>query len=241
VTAEEHDPREDDVRRLLAAASRPTPPVPDDVAARLDARLAELTADRTPDLTGDPGGEPDGEPVGVPGAGRSAAATRRRRWPQLLVAAAAVSVLGLGVGDLLGGSQVSEDASQAGATAEHERPGAAADRADDPPPVAGTLREDSAGSPAGMPHARLRTATLAADVQRVEDFDLAIPARPDARNRDVCVPPPTIRGTAWLPVRLDGKPALLVLGVPDDGRRPAEVFTCDNDETPAAATTVRVR
>jgi hypothetical protein len=233
VTAEERDPREDDVRRLLAAASQPTPPVPDDVAARLDARLAELTADRTSDLTG--------EPVGVPGAGRSAAATRRRRWPQLLVAAAAVSVLGLGLGDLLAGSQVSEDASQAGATAEHERPEAAADRADDSPPVAGTFREDSAGSSAGMPHARLRTATLAADVQRVEDFDLAIPARPDARDRDVCVPPPTIRGTAWLPVRLDGKPALLVLGVPDDGRRLAEVFTCDNDETPAAATTVRVR
>jgi hypothetical protein len=150
-------------------------------------------------------------------------------------------VLGVGLGNVLGGSSVSEDASQAGAAAEHERPEAATDGADDATPVPGTLRKNSAGSLARTPHARLRTATLAADVQQVEDFDLAIPARPDGRNRDACVPPPTTRGAAWLPVRLDGRPALLVLGVPDDGRRLAEVFTCEDDQVPAAATTVRVR
>lgn len=241
MTAEEH-PQERDVSRLLAAAARPAPPLPDDVAARLDARLAALTAagatDQSPQAAADTSGGP-----GASGAPRPA----RRRWPQLLVAAAAVSVLGLGLGNVLGGlgGSMSGDSSQSTAGSAAEDGGgpeaATEDRgADSQAPGASTLREDSAG-PARKGPVRLRTRSLAADAQLVEDFELAIPAGPDARNENACVPPPTTAGAAWLPVLLDGEPALLVLGVPRDGSRPAEVYTCADPASPAATTTVLVR
>jgi hypothetical protein len=239
VTAEEH-PQERDVSRLLAAAARPAPPLPDDVAARLDARLAALMAagaagakDQSPQAAADTSAGP-----GASGAPRPA----RRRWPQLLVAAAAVSVLGLGLGNVLGGS-MSGDSSQptAGSAAEDGGGPETEDRgADSQAPGASTLREESAG-PARKGPVRLRTRSLAADAQLVEDFELAIPAGRDARNEDACVPPPTTAGAAWLPVLLDGEPALLVLGVPRDGSRLAEVYTCADPGSPAATTTVLVR
>lgn len=244
MTAEEH-PQERDVSRLLAAAARPAPPLPDDVAARLDARLAALTAagatDQSPQAAADTSGGP-----GASSPPRSA----RRRWSQLLVAAAAASVLGLGLGNVLGGlgglgGSMSGDSSQptAGSAAEDGGGPEAAteDRgADSQAPGASTLREESAG-PARKGPVRLRIRSLAADAQLVEDFELAIPAGPDARNEDACVPPPTTAGAAWLPVLLDGEPALLVLGVPRDGSRPAEVYTCADPGSPAATTTVLVR
>jgi hypothetical protein len=239
VTTEEH-PREPDVRRLLAAAARPAPPIPEDVAARLDARLAALTGPRATDQS--PAAATD--ETEEPGAAHTARPARRR-WPQLLVAAAAVSVLGLGLGNLLGGSMSEESSQPTAGSAAEDRGDPEANTegrgADSQAPGASTLREDSSG-PAGNRPVRLRTRSLAADVQLVEDFELAIPAGPDARSEDACVPPPTTPGTAWLPVLLDGEPALLVLGVPrDDGRRLAEVYPCDDPGSPAATTTVLVR
>lgn len=238
MTAEEH-PHERDVSRLLAAAGRPAPPIPDDVAARLDARLAALTAAGGTDQSRRAAADTSGGPA-ASGPQRPA----RRRWPQLLVAAAAVSVLGLGLGNVLGGSMSGESSqSTAGSAAEDGGAPEAAteDRgADSRAPGASTLRQESAGSARNGP-VRLRTRSLAADAQLVEDFELAIPAGPDARRQDACVPPPTTAGTAWLPVLLDSEPALLVLGVPRDGTRLAEVYTCADPGSPAATTTVLVR
>jgi hypothetical protein len=69
----------DAVRRALRAA-RHDAPLPDDVASRLDATLAGLVAERAS------ADDPDLAPV-VP--------LRRRRWPALLAAAAAVTAIGL--------------------------------------------------------------------------------------------------------------------------------------------------
>jgi hypothetical protein len=71
------------VRRLLAGA-REDGGIPDDVAARLDAVLADLSAERaaTP---------PDADVIPL-----------RRRWPKVLVAAAAVTLFGFGAVQLMG-------------------------------------------------------------------------------------------------------------------------------------------
>ncbi|MDO7868203.1 hypothetical protein [Nocardioides jiangxiensis] len=75
----------DAVRRSLRAA-RHEEPLPDDVAARLDERLAGLVAERSA------GAPADVAPV-VP--------LRRRRWPAVLAAAAALTAIGLGGTQLL--------------------------------------------------------------------------------------------------------------------------------------------
>lgn len=99
------DSRDDEaVRRLLAAVGGERPALPGDVAARLDDVLADLAAD--------PGAAPRGNAVVT-----SLSDRRRRRWPQVLVAAAAVGVLGVAVGTLAdqdqgaGGSAASSGAS----------------------------------------------------------------------------------------------------------------------------------
>lgn len=76
--------REDDVRRLLAEA-RHDEPIPEDVAARLDRVLAQLAAEDAADS---------------PSLADLAVQRRRRRARNLLVAAVAVGVVGVGLGQL---------------------------------------------------------------------------------------------------------------------------------------------
>ena len=95
---------------------------------------------------------------------------------------------------------------------------------------------DTRGAP------RLRTSSLTVDLQRIEDFGLAVPVADTPRRwAEACVRPETVAGDEWLPVRLDGEAAVLVLGAPADGRRTAEVFTCDDGDRPAATTTLDAR
>jgi hypothetical protein len=88
VTEESDRPEDDDVRRLLAEA-RHTGPMPDDVAARLDAVLADLAG-----TSGDRSAGADPQVA-------SLAAHRRRRAAGLLVAAAAIVVGGVAVAQQL--------------------------------------------------------------------------------------------------------------------------------------------
>ncbi len=88
MTEESDLPETDDVRRLLAEA-RHTTPIPADVAARMDAVLADLAGS-----SGD--GTPSADPEVV-----SLAAHRRRRAAGLLVAAAAIVVGGVAVAQQL--------------------------------------------------------------------------------------------------------------------------------------------
>src|SRR4051794_23510778 len=77
------------VRRLLADAGGPVP-TPPDVVARLDATLSRLVAER------------DAE--GSEQATVTPLAVRRRRWPKVLLAAAAVVVGGYGIGAVVTGT-----------------------------------------------------------------------------------------------------------------------------------------
>ena len=93
-----NDPAQERVRRLLAEA-RHEAPVPDEVAARLDATLAGLVADRRRENVVD----------------LEAARRRRRRWTTGLVAAAAVVVLGISLPNLTGGVSMDGDSEAGGA------------------------------------------------------------------------------------------------------------------------------
>lgn len=252
----EHDDahEHDEVRRLLSAAGGPTPALPPEVGARLDDVLAGLVAERA-EAAGD--GQPGGDPEPLEVASVTELAPRRhRRWPRILVAAAAVSVVGIGIGNVVGGGVMSgSDSGGTALTAESadsenrpvpSEPEAAADR--DSPPNAS---QDQAGAPKGARELtgaldsrpmRLRRSSLTVDVQRVVDFGLAAAVADTPRRwADACVRPSTGAGDEWLPVRLDGDPGVLVLRAPADGRRTAEVFTCGDADTPAASTTADVR
>ncbi|MGH3331052.1 MAG: hypothetical protein ACRDPJ_07045 [Nocardioidaceae bacterium] len=228
---------EEAVRRLLAEAGEETPVMPPDIAARLDDVLAGLVADRT---------APEDTPDETPEV--TDLSTRRSRlWPKLLVAAAAVSVVGLGVGNVLGGG--------AGSDSESSMP--AADRAD-----AGAARQESAGEAAPAPSSpgrhdvdlsvagrqlpRLRTGSLTVDAQRIVDFSLGTAQTNDdvdgrAAMRTTCAAPATRAGDDVVVVRLDGAPSVLVLRAPEHGERAAEVFPCHEPSTPVAETTVEDR
>lgn len=242
----------DEVSRLLAAAGGPPPELPHDVAERLDDVLAGLVADR------EAGPVHADEVTGV----TELATRRRRRWPQLLVAAAAVSVLGIGLGNIVEpggpGQESAVTADSAGSLAEEPRAAERESAVENSAPLeAGsdpqTTSERSAGKDqdgreltgaldrrATPP--RLQSESLAVDVQRIEDFGFAVPVADSRRQwADACVRPETGAGAEWLPVRLDGEPAVLVLGAPADGRRTAEVFTCDEGDRPAVSTTVDAR
>jgi hypothetical protein len=134
----EQDPRPADaltpaqseaVRRLLAAA-RHDEGIPDDVAARLDAAIADLSAGRTGEVPSAP--DTDGAALApvIP--------LHRRRWPQVLVAAAAVTLFGFGIAQYDGGA--SQTGAGGGSTAEKNvAPGVASSQG-------GDLTESGAGS-----------------------------------------------------------------------------------------------
>ncbi|HEX6248763.1 MAG TPA: hypothetical protein VFZ64_12910 [Nocardioidaceae bacterium] len=236
------DPGQDHVSELLAAAAAEER-LPAEVAARLDSVLADLVAERT-DASGTTTAHPaETHPETAPGV-PSLAARRRRRWPGLLVAAAAVSVLGLGVGNLLGsqgggaGDAMTADSSAGGAAESAEDPDVSSLRAEQDAgvPTPGTAATDTAA----VRPPRLRTATLAADVRRVVDL-VPVERRLLTGEEEAaswCVRPTVSPGDEALPVRLDGRRAVLVLREPAGDRRTADVFTCDDGDTPAATTTV---
>lgn len=249
---EQHDEaaasEQEQVSRLLAAAGGPPPELPHDVAARLDDVLAGLVADRETDR--ETGPVPADEVAGV----TELAPRRRRRWPQLLVAAAAVSVLGIGLGNIVQPAQQEAMTADSAGSAAEEEPRAAQreDAVEGSAPLKsqsdrsaaenqdGRALTGSVSEPARRP--RLRSESLTVDVQRIEDFGLAVPVADTQRQwADACVRPETQAGAEWLPVRLDGERAVLVLGAPADGRRTAEVFTCDEGDRPAVSTTVDAR
>lgn len=99
------------VRRLLADA-RAEEQMPPDVAARLDGVIAGLAADR-----GAAAGKPDespGQPAAdapseAPAEGAEVVPLRRRRWPQVLVAAAAVTATAMAGTQLLGDTAGQQD------------------------------------------------------------------------------------------------------------------------------------
>ncbi len=235
---------EEQVRRALAATARAedestSPGMPPDVANRLDGVLAELVGARS---------TRDTAPSVPPGD--ELAARRARRWPNVLVAAAAVAVIAAAGGAVairgLGGDSANDSSASSDAAAGD------AYQDDKAAPEAGTAPSPTDGDTgsralAALPVPRLRSSSLAADVQAVEDAgpvgDLASGAEaPDASaGRVGCVIPPAPRGADVVAVRLDGRRATLVLGPPHSGTREARVYSCADGGTPVARTTVEDR
>jgi hypothetical protein len=101
---------EREVAALLAdAVGRGPVPTPPDVAARLDDVLAGLVAERTAAAA-----HPEPATVEPSGATVVALDSRRRRWPRVLLAAAAVVGGGYGVSNLVGDGSITADSSSAG-------------------------------------------------------------------------------------------------------------------------------
>jgi hypothetical protein len=218
---------EEQVRRALAASAA-NEPMPDDVVARLDDVLAGLVAERgRATQGGDDAGSPDVTELGD---------RRRRRWPQLLVAAAALGVVAVGVGTVVrsaGGG--SGESSSAGGQAAHSQDHS----------TAGGSTESLKAAPVPVgPLPRLHSSSLHADVARLVNGReaRALTDGPAARaplpSRAACVLPAGPSGTRVVAVRLDGRRATLVLSPRHDGVREATVYSC-GEAAPIGRTTVR--
>lgn len=243
---------QEQVARLLAAAAGPSAPsMPEDVASRLDDVLAGLVRERRTDPAHEVPQDRD-DPVGPDDAtGVTPLASRRPpRGARLLLAAAAVSVLvlgaGVGIGELTGGGGDAATSGAAGGAAQSQTAPGAGSRAQEHGPASSadekTVPLTGGQGPALSRPPRVRSGSLRADLQRIEDARLAVPAGAVPRLwRKACVRPATAAGDAWLRVRLDGRPAVLVLRAPDHGRRTAEVFACGAAEKPVVSSTVEAR
>jgi hypothetical protein len=228
--------QEEAVRRALAAAAhpvdhpegtdpegghRPDPPVPPEVAARLDEVLDGLVAPRL--------------------------AARRGRWRRAVAVAAAAAVIVVGGAAAVTGGFGSSPGSDtsAGGSADSRStagPSSRSGEAPTPSPKTGaeaprTAREPRAlaADPAATP--QLHRASLRRDVQRLVTAGRgAVPGRQLAQSG--CLTPATLPGEDRLAVRLDGRRASLVLGVPSGGLRTARVYSCTDSRTPVATTRV---
>jgi hypothetical protein len=214
---------EEEMSVSRALRDLPAPPLPPALAERLDAQLAQLRAERSVGSRAPLAGVPV---AGVPVAADVAA--RRRRWPRLLLAAAAVLVGGYAVGTAVDGSlggagSADSSAGASGSTADHSTASRStavggADRLVRSSPVA------------------LHAASLSSDVRRLLRAGSPKPAA--ALGAACPLPPGAAGGASWL-VRYDGGRAVLVTHrLPDHRRVRATVYACGGT-APAATTTVR--
>jgi hypothetical protein len=218
--------QEEQVRAALAAAGPDEPtPMPPEVVARLQGVLDELAEPRLAAQAQDR----------HPAAGTPA--RRRRRWPDLLVAAAAVAVIaGAGAAVVTrgfgAGSSPTGDSAGSSSRAE-STPGAAGGSA-----ATGPSARALAGDGSVVP--RLRTASLRADLRRLAaDGRLRGPA--GTRGPGGCARPVLHVGERLVAVRLDGRLATLVTGPVTDGTREARVYSCGDVTTPVARASVPAR
>lgn len=237
------DPAYDAIRGLLSD-SRVDGPIPVDVAARLDATLAELTG-RPSSSGGDPADE---DRVVVP--------LRRRLAPRLLAAAAVVLVAGagaFGLNRVLQDSTGTADSATAGVHAEDSGTKATAPASTPVPAPAqpqtalGATTDAKAWLSGQASVPVLTTASFAKQAAALQLRDFSVlttagaqksssnedsirsPSPTEARNFDRTdatvrarltalaarrCPGPRIAGTASYPIVLDGKPSVLVVSRP---------------------------
>jgi hypothetical protein len=235
--------QEEQVARALAetARSEPVPPLPDDVAARLDDVLADLVSARGADAGQDRGAAQEGTGASVD----VLAARRRRRRPRILAAAAAVALVVAAGGAVVNGGLGISPSSDESASSSAGDSGSGKTQ---PRAAAGRAEDGTTTARAAVP--RLRTSSLRADVRRVlaGDYSAGAGDRSGPRRKaltgppldsdDRCVAPSAGPGERALVVRLDGRPATLLLGPVRDGTRTAEVYSCGDAARPVAGTTV---
>lgn len=233
----------EEVRRLLAAAADdPAARMPQDVAHRLDGVLAGLVAER--------GGQGD-----LANTSTVVRLPERplRRWPTVLVAAATVAVLGLGIGTALNRTDSGESSDSAAAGQAEDRSMLQSPSTDPrvkdkpdslqqgrhPAPLEDSESDSLARKQRALPN--LRSASLRADAQRIANLssgalDLSKRPAPPAE----CVAPAIEQGDQLFSVRLDGKPATLALRSPQNGHRLAQVYACQSTGSPVVSTSLDV-
>lgn len=228
--------QEQHVRRLLAEA-RHTEPTPDDVVARLDRVLADLAS------------EPAREATVVH------LADRRRNVGRWLVAAAAVVVLGIGVGqvvDLTGGSGGADSSPTAG-DVEAEEPAAAPEAADGAGGSSASSRDATRTRPYRVSEddfARDAEALRALSPQAVSgSVDEPSAGEPEsggqaafdrselrrAASRDVCEPGGWGRG-GYVPVLYDRAAGWVVLRRPQGETQVVDLFICGSEQAVRSVT-----
>jgi hypothetical protein len=250
---EELTPEEEQVRRLLADA-RYTQPVPDDVAARLDAVLADLRDE-------DPAAPVPAAVLQQP-ADLAAARRRRHHVRSWLVAAAAVVVIGIGVNQVAH-LDVSADDSGGSADTSSEAGGGGnqlqSGRGDAPEPTAG---DQDYGSTFSRAPVRLDPDRFGAQVTRLRNADLArvtgtasalsgsgsgsgsdsaespVPETLDKLHDAYKATCPTAgwgHGRA-APVRYGGRPGVLVFRPVRGDTQVVDLFLCGSDQTERSIT-----
>lgn len=228
-------PEEEHVRRLLADA-RHDGPVPPEVVARLDETLASLVSERggAPLEQSGPGTDRATAPVVDLGA-------RRRRTAGIgLLAAAAVVVAGVALGQALPRTSGGDDASSSGGVAaesdasSRELGGQSDDDGSADSSSGGAEAPESLKSPA--PRAGLPTVSLS-------DPDLSdrlLGLRRDAAARTTGQPlAPDVQGTCLmrgigpgrrLLVEVDGQPGTVVYQPPSGDAQRVAIFVCGTGE-----------
>lgn len=240
MTDEQLDPRDAEVRRLLADA-RHTDPAPEDVVARLDRVLADLAA----------------EPSRVRPV--TDLATRRRRVTRMLVAAAAVVVVGVGVQQVVSTRSGSDNADAPSSTSLREETGDNQDAAGaDEQGAAGADEQGvpesaaeagpSDGAAAALPQSgeaglvRLRVRHFADDVAAHPTFGTARGTLTGGRATAFDAAGLTCRADSWgrgtfVPVRYGRTPAVLVFRRALGETQVADLFLCGETE-PARSVTL---
>jgi hypothetical protein len=228
-----------DVARLLQEAAEPVA-MPPEVVDRLDAVLAGLVAER---LEGAPleAAPTDAAPLDAAPLGGDERpdelAVRRRRWPRLMLAAAAVVIGGYGVSTALapggitgaGGGDGATSAEDGVAATENDLAGAGESRSSRTPVPsrgpAGALEQPDAPALLGPGNVRLRPEQLEKDVRRV--LAGATLTRGPATDRSGgCRPPVLGDDESWTPARYAGRPAVLVTDSGTRGIVDASVYSC---------------
>lgn len=216
--------QEEAVRRALASEPA-SGPMPRELADRLDAALSDLASERSASAVAEQrAASPVTRPSG-PSRLSGLSGARRRRWPGLLVAAASVAVLGVGVGIVaqdMSGSESADSATGTAATDGSLREGAAGGDADDngPPETApeDSPREEQAEALDGAGlllsvkerPARIRSDSLITDLDRVLDSRTATVF---TRRGELSPPSEDTRSTVATAARL-----VTVCDLPDTGR-----------------------
>lgn len=229
------------VRDLLASA-RHDDGIPEDVAARLDARLAELTAVRRELRPQDRAGVAPVVPL---------AARRRRRVATGLVAAAAVVVLGIGLGQvlpdvLMSGSSdfaTSTEAGDAAGGAHEEESGAALGdtssrraRGRAPEPAEEPFTESKQGTAAdraevGLALPRVDPDELDHSARRIRDRRSAVLPQQQSGYTTGAIIGCDLSGPGRrVLVHYDGAPAVLVFVRPGEDSQLVRVLACGSGE-----------
>jgi hypothetical protein len=224
-------PEQDAVRRLLADA-RHTGPPPPEVVARLEESLAGLVAERA--ASHDEGST---RPVTDLGA-------RRRRAAGIgLLAAAAVVVAGVALGQGLPTTGGGGDSASSGAGADR---GTSMTEQQDSAGAEGPSADGSAGLTSPSPR---REITPQSGSFAVSTADPALPerlvalrpeaGRPRSGSADASVPCAGggVSGGRRLDVDVDGRPGVVVFRRPEGDVQRVELYTCD-DPAPVRTLTV---